>query len=64
MLERLVIFGIGYMLGAKAGRERFDELVDMAKGVLARDDVKTVVSLAGGFLDERLSRSPEELRVA
>lgn len=64
MLERLVIFGIGYVLGARAGKERFDELIDMAKGFLARDDVKTVVSLAGGFLEERFSRSPEELRVA
>lgn len=64
MLERLVIFGIGYVLGTRAGKERFDELVDMAKGFLARDDVKTVVSLAGGLLEERFSRPPEELRVA
>jgi len=28
MLEKLVIFGIGYVLGTRAGKERFDELVE------------------------------------
>jgi len=33
MLEKLVIFGIGYVLGTRAGKERFDEMVETAKKV-------------------------------
>ena len=37
MLEKLVIFGIGYVLGTRAGKERFDEMVE----TLGRGDVDT-----------------------
>src|ERR1022692_2497892 len=55
MLEKLVIFGIGYVLGTRAGKERFDELVEAAKKFAARDEVQMAVSLATGFLEERFS---------
>ena len=55
MAEKLLLFGIGYVLGTRAGRERFDELVEQAKAFAKRDDVQTVVALAVGFLEERTS---------
>ena len=64
MLEKLLIFGVGYVLGTRAGKERFDELVETAKAFAARDDVQMVVSLATGFLEERLSATAEQLRAA
>jgi hypothetical protein len=64
MLEKLVIFGIGYVLGTRAGKERFDELVDTAKKFAARDDVQMVVGLATGYLEERLSSTAEHMRAA
>ena len=64
MLEKLVIFGIGYVLGTRAGKERFDELADMAKKFAAREDVQMVVSLATGFLEDRFSSTAERLHVA
>src|ERR1700693_2148242 len=64
MLEKLVIFGIGYVLGTRAGKERFDEIVETAKKFAARDDVQMVVSLATGFLEERIISTVEHLRGA
>lgn len=64
MLEKLVIFGIGYVLGTRAGKERFDELVDTAKKFAARDDVQMVVGLATGYLEERFSSTAEHMRAA
>jgi len=64
MLEKLVIFGIGYVLGTRAGKERFDEIVETAKKFAARDDVQMVVSRATGFLEERFSSTAEHLRAA
>lgn len=64
MLERLVIFGIGYLLGAQAGKKGLDELTATVKGLLDRDDVKTVVALAGGVIEDRFSSRSEGLRVA
>ncbi|MGH7687048.1 MAG: hypothetical protein ACREN2_09565 [Candidatus Dormibacteria bacterium] len=64
MFERLVIFGIGYVLGAQAGRQALDDLGDTVRSFLNRDDVKTVLSLAGGLVEERMNTRSEGLRVA
>jgi hypothetical protein len=64
MLERLVIFGIGYLLGAQAGKKGLDELGATVKGFLERDEVKMVVSMVGGLVEDRLSSRSEGLRVA
>jgi hypothetical protein len=64
MLEKLLIFGVGYVLGTRAGRERFDELVEAAKALAERDEVKMALNLATGYLEERLSATAEQLRAA
>jgi hypothetical protein len=64
VLEKLLIFGVGYVLGTRAGKERFDELVDVAKKFAERDDVQMALSLATGFLEERLSATAEQFRAA
>jgi hypothetical protein len=60
MLERLLIFGVGYVLGTRAGKERFDDLIQQAKSFAKRDDVQTVLSLASGFLEERFSQGSDQ----
>jgi hypothetical protein len=64
MVEKLVIFGIGYVLGTRAGRERFDELVAMGKKFAERDEVKMAVSMAMGFIEDRFSSTAEQFRAA
>ena len=63
MVEKLLLFGIGYVLGSRAGRERFDELVEMARRFAERDEVKIALNLATGFLEERMAQG-DRLRVA
>jgi hypothetical protein len=64
MFEKLLIFSVGYVLGTRAGKERFDELVAAAKKFAERDEVKMAVSLAVGFLEERFNSTAEQLRAA
>jgi hypothetical protein len=64
MLEKLIIFGIGYVLGTRAGKERFNELVATAKQFAERDEVKMALSLATGFLEDRLNSTAEQFRAA
>jgi hypothetical protein len=64
MFEKLLIFSIGYVLGTRAGKERFDELVSAAKKFAERDEVKMAVSLATGFLEERFNSTAEQFRAA
>jgi hypothetical protein len=64
MLEKLLIFSIGYVLGTRAGKERFDELVSAAKKFAERDEVKMAVSLATGYLEERFNSTAEQFRAA
>ena len=64
MVEKLVIFGIGYVLGTRAGKERFDELVAMGKKFAERDDVKMALNLAVGFLEDRFNATAEQMRAA
>lgn len=64
MLERLLIFGIGYVLGAQAGKKGLEELSNTVRGLLDRDEVKMVVGLASGMVEDRLNSASEGLRVA
>lgn len=64
MLERLLIFGIGYVLGAQAGKKGLDELSNTVRGLLDRDEVKMVVGLASGMVEDRFNSRSEGLRVA
>jgi hypothetical protein len=55
MLEKALLFGIGYVLGAKAGKERYNELMSALGNLAQRREVATVVSLVSGMIEERLA---------
>jgi len=55
MLEKALLFGIGYLLGAKAGRERYNELMRALSGLAGRREVATLVNLVSGIVEERLA---------
>lgn len=46
--------GVGYILGAKAGRERYDEIARKASAVWNAPIVKGVRATATAFVDDRL----------
>jgi len=49
----LVGLGVGYVLGTKAGRERYEQIRYRAKGVWESDPVQRQVNRAGDFVRER-----------
>ena len=55
MLEKALLFGIGYLLGAKAGKERYNELMSALGNLAGRREIATVVNLVSGMLEERLA---------
>jgi len=46
--------GVGYILGAKAGRERYDQIAATAKKVWNAPLVQDTVGRASGFVEHRL----------
>lgn len=55
MLEKALLFGVGYILGSKAGRERYNELMKAIGGLAGRQEIATVVNLVSGLVEERLA---------
>jgi hypothetical protein len=49
----LVGLGVGYVLGTKAGRERYEQIRSRAKGVWESEPVRRQVDRAGDFVRER-----------
>lgn len=48
MLTKLAIFAIGYILGARAGRARYDAIVAEAKDIVKGEEVSAVVGFVRG----------------
>jgi hypothetical protein len=55
MLEKALLFGVGYLLGAKAGKERYNELMSAIGNLAGRREIATVVNLVTGLVEERLA---------
>ena len=55
-LGMVVGAAVGYVLGAKAGRERYDQLTASARQLLDKPQVKRVVDSAPGDLGTRLEQ--------
>jgi hypothetical protein len=36
MLSKLIVFGVGYVLGSKAGRARYNQIAALAQGAARR----------------------------
>ena len=56
-LKMLVAFGAGYVLGSRAGRERYDQIVDKAQGVWHDPRVQRKASKAQGVVQEKASQA-------
>ena len=48
MLVKLAIFGIGYVLGTRAGRQRYEEIVAGARDIIQGEEVATAVGFVRG----------------
>jgi hypothetical protein len=50
MLGKLALFGIGYVLGTRAGRQRYEELMGGAKDLFKGEEIATAVGFMRGAL--------------
>jgi preprotein translocase subunit YajC len=50
MLVKLGIFAIGYLLGSRAGRARYEAIVAGARDLARGEEVATVVGLVRGAI--------------
>jgi hypothetical protein len=48
MLGKMALFGLGYMLGTRAGRQRYEELVGGAKDFFKGDEIATALGFMRG----------------
>ncbi len=67
MAGKLAFFAIGYVLGSRAGRRQYDQLVALARWAAARDEVQTALGMAQSAIQvavERTADQAERKRVA
>ena len=63
MLMKLAIFGLGYVLGSRAGRARYDAIVAGARDIVRGEEVAAVVGFVRGGLDPVAARTLERCPV-
>jgi hypothetical protein len=56
MTGRLMFFAVGYVLGTRAGRERFVQLVGLVRSVSRREEVQTAAGMARSLLQVAIER--------
>jgi hypothetical protein len=61
-LGLLLGFAIGYVLGAKAGRERYDQIVNTCRGFMEMGGVKDVTGKVKETVGEGMTAASEAIR--
>ncbi|MBT8215654.1 MAG: hypothetical protein KJO65_01390 [Gemmatimonadetes bacterium] len=51
--------GIGYVLGAKAGRGRYDEIMESVSELTARPEVQDIIAKGKGLMDSAAEAARE-----
>ncbi|BBZ32906.1 hypothetical protein [Mycolicibacterium confluentis] len=63
MFRVLAVLGVGYVLGAKAGRKRYEQLVGTYKAVTAHPATKSAIDAGRRKIAERVSPDPELVKL-
>ena len=50
MFGKLAVFGIGYLIGARAGRQRYEDLVGGVRDFVKGEEVTTAMGFMRGAL--------------
>ena len=48
MFTKLALFGLGYLLGTRAGRKRYEEIVAGARDLVQGEEIATAVGFVRG----------------
>ncbi len=58
MLRVLAVMGVGYVLGAKAGRQRYEQIVETYRAVTGHPATKSAIDAGRRKLAEKVSPDP------
>ncbi|MBI3215612.1 MAG: hypothetical protein HYZ38_17465 [Mycobacterium sp.] len=58
MFRVLVVLGVGYVLGAKAGRKRYEQIAGTARAVTQSPAAKTVIEAGRRKIADKVSPDP------
>lgn len=58
----LLGFAIGYVLGAKAGRERYDQIVNTCRGFTEAEGVRDATDKVKGTVGESMAAASQLIR--
>ena len=50
MLTKMALFGLGYLLGSRAGRQRYEELTRGAREFLRGEEIATAIGFVRGAI--------------
>lgn len=59
MLRALAVLGVGYVLGTKAGRERYEQIAATARAVTQSPATKSLIDAGRRKLAEKVSPDPK-----
>ncbi|MFN8229258.1 MAG: hypothetical protein U0R18_21350 [Mycobacterium sp.] len=58
MLRALTVLGVGYVLGTKAGRERYEQIAATARAITQSPATKSVIDAGRRKIAEKVSPDP------
>ena len=50
MLGKMALFGLGYLMGTRAGRQRYEELVGGVRDFVKGDEISTAMGFMRGAI--------------
>ncbi len=59
MIQYLAVLGVGYVLGTKAGRKRYEQIVGTYRAITDNPATKTVIDAGRRKLADRVSPDPD-----
>lgn len=59
MIRFLAVLGVGYVLGTKAGRRRYEQIVGTYRALTDNPTTKTVIDAGRRKIAERVSPDPD-----
>ncbi len=64
MIGYLAVMATGYVLGTKAGRQRYEQLVNTYRAVAANPATKSLIDAGRRKIAERVSPDPQWVQLA
>ncbi|GAT16793.1 hypothetical protein [Mycolicibacterium thermoresistibile] len=64
MIGYVIVLGVGYVLGSKAGRRRYEQIAGTYRAVTSSPAAKALIDAGRRKIAERVSPDPQFVKVA